>query len=422
MDYVNEKKISNGRWKHIIPPCILVYIVAFMDRTNISFAIAGGMDKSLGMTSTIAGLASGIFFVGYMILQIPGGNYAEKKSAKKFIGISLVAWAVLSITSGFVTSVWQLLILRFLLGVGEGGVWPAVLVIISHWFPNEERGRANGFFMMNFAIASIITGPISGWIISFSSWRWVFIIEGCLALLLILVWYPLISDRPQDAKWISEGEKDWILDSLKQEQLKIDSNIKHSNNKNSIYANPELWKLTLSYFCYQVGIYGFFLWLPTLIKQLTNSGIGIIGVLSVFPYIGTLFGIWIFSVLSDKTMKRKMFTAVPMLGLALALFLSVQFKSNIWISYGFLILCGFFLQGYNSSFWSMPPLIFSTSEAGGARGFINALGNLGGFIGPYFVGWLTVAVNSNVSIYFLTIAIIIGCLINSSIKLDEKII
>ncbi|PRR84031.1 putative tartrate transporter [Clostridium luticellarii] len=422
MNYVNEKKISNGRWKHIIPPCILVYIVAFMDRTNISFAIAGGMDKSLGMTSTIAGLASGIFFVGYMILQIPGGNYAEKKSAKKFISISLIAWAILSVASGFVTSTWQLLILRFLLGVGEGGVWPAVLVIISHWFPNEERGRANGLFMMNFAIASIITGPISGWIISFSSWRWVFIIEGCLALLLILVWYPLISDRPENAEWISEEEKNWILDSLKQEQLKIDNNIKQSDGKSSIYVNPELWKLTLSYFCYQVGIYGFFLWLPTLIKQLTNSGIGIIGILSVFPYIGTLLGIWIFSVLSDKTMKRKMFTALPMLGLALSLFLSVQFKSSIWISYAFLILCGFFLQGYNSSFWSMPPLIFTADEAGGARGFINALGNLGGFIGPYFVGWLTVVINSNVSIYFLTIAIIIGCLINWSIKLDEKVI
>ncbi len=420
MSYINDKKIPNERWKHIIPPCILVYIVAFMDRTNISFAIAGGMDKALGMTSTIAGLASGIFFVGYMILQIPGGNYAEKKSAKKFISISLIAWAVLSVASGFVTSTWQLLVLRFLLGVGEGGVWPAVLVIISHWFPNKERGRANGFFMMNFAIASIITGPISGWIISFSSWRWVFVIEGCLALILILIWYPLISDRPENAKWISEEEKDWIINSLKEEQSRIKSSNNTSNNGNSIYSNLELWKLTSSYFCYQVGIYGFFLWLPTLIKQLTNSGISKIGILSAFPYIGTLFGIWIFSVLSDKTMNRKLFTALPMLGLAISLFLSVQFKSNMWVSYTFLILCGFFLQGYNSSFWSMPPLIFSADEAGGARGFINALGNLGGFVGPYFVGWLTVAVNSNVSIYFLTIAIIIGCLINASIKFDKK--
>lgn len=419
MNYVGKENISNDRWKHIIPPCILVYIVAFMDRTNISFAIAGGMDQALGMTSTIAGLVSGIFFVGYMILQIPGGNYAEKKSAKKFISISLIAWAILSVASGFVTSIWQLLVLRFLLGVGEGGVWPAVLVIISHWFPNEERGRANGLFIMNFAIASIITGPVSGWIISFSSWRWVFIIEGCLAILLILIWYPLISDRPENAKWISEGEKNWITDKLKSEQMEIESNFEDSSSEKSVYKNSELWKLTTSYFCYQVGIYGFFLWLPTLIKQLTNSGIGIIGMLSVFPYIGTLIGIWIFSVLSDKTMNRKMFTALPMVGLAISLVMSVQFKNSIWVSYGFLILCGFFLQGYNSSFWSMPPLIFKSSEAGSARGFINALGNLGGFIGPYFVGWLTVAVNSNVSIYFLAVTIIIGCLINSSIKFNK---
>lgn len=421
MDYIDDKDIPKGRWLRIIPPCILVYIVAFMDRTNIGFAIAGGMDKALGMTSTVAGIAAGIFFVGYMILQIPGGNLAEKRSAKKFITISLLAWGVLSILSGFVTSTWQMLVLRFLLGVGEGGVWPAVLVIISHWFPNEERGRANGFFMMNFAIASIITGPISAWIISFSSWRWVFILEGCLAFLLILIWYPLISDRPETASWISKEEKNWIIDKIKQEQHEIDKKIIISNNKSkSIYSDAQLWKLTISYFCYQVGIYGFFLWLPTLIKELTKSGIGMVGILSMFPYIGTLIGIWIFSNLSDKTMNRKLFTALPMLGLALSLILSVQFKTNIWISYSFLILCGFFLQGYNSSFWSMPPVVFKSEVAGSARGFINALGNLGGFIGPYLVGYLTLAANQNFGIYFLAITIGIGCLINASINLGDK--
>ena len=135
------KKIPSGRWIHIIPPTILVYIVAFMDRTNIGFAIAGGMNKSLGITSTVAGIAAGIFFIGYMFLQVPGGRIAEKGSAKKFITWTIVAWGGLAILSGFVQNITQLLIIRFLLGVAEGGVYPAILTIISHWFPNEERSE-----------------------------------------------------------------------------------------------------------------------------------------------------------------------------------------------------------------------------------------------------------------------------------------
>lgn len=133
------KKIPKRRWTHIIPVCILVYIVAFMDRTNISFAIAGGMSEALNLTASMSGLASGIFFIGYMVLQIPGGNMAEHGSAKKFISFSIIAWSIFAIVEGFVHNSTQLLILRFCLGVAEGGVWPAILVIITHWFPMEER-------------------------------------------------------------------------------------------------------------------------------------------------------------------------------------------------------------------------------------------------------------------------------------------
>ena len=411
------KKIPAARWMHIIPPCVLIYIVAFMDRTNIGFALTGGMNKELGISVAIMGLVSGIFFVGYMVLQIPGGNYAERKSAKKFITVSLVAWGVLSIASGFVTSVWQMLVLRFLLGVAEGGVWPAVLVIISHWFPNEERGRANGFFVMNIAIASIITGPLSGWIISFSSWRYVFILEGCVAFVLIFVWYPLMSDRPEDAKWLSPEERNWIMTKLKAEQKEI--TIENESVKSKIYSNPELWKLTISYFCYQVGIYGFILWLPNILKELTKTSISIVGLLSIFPYVGMLFGIWFFSMLSDKTMNRKLFTILPILLFAISLLLSIQFKTHIWVSYVFLIFCGLFQQGYSSSFWSMPPVIFEANEAGGARGFINALGNLGGFVGPLLVGFLTAYVSSNAGLYFLVIMLVIGCVVNATVKFNN---
>jgi len=313
---MNEKvntnvKIPSKRWVHIIPPIILVYIVAFMDRTNIGFAMAGGMDKELGMTASISGLAAGIFFVGYLFLQVPGGQIAEKKSAKKFIAYTIIAWGALAILSGFVRTTSELLILRFLLGVAEGGVFPAVLTMISHWFPNEERGRATAFVIMNNPIAAIITGPLSGLILSRLSWRYVFIIEGVVSLLLILVWLPLISDRPEDAKWISKEEKDYITKKLHEEQGILKATETKKVALKEILLNKTMWKLIMIFFFYQTGVYGFSLWLPTILKDLTKTGMTQVGLLSTLPYIGTIIGLYVFGNLSDKSMKRKKYVVIP---------------------------------------------------------------------------------------------------------------
>jgi sugar phosphate permease len=413
-----SKNIPNGRWLHIIPPTILVYIVAFMDRTNISFAMAGGMDKALGMTATTSGLAAGIFFVGYLFLQVPGGRIAERGSAKKFIAYTILAWGALAVLSGLVQNTTQLLIIRFLLGVAEGGVWPAVLTIISHWFPNEERGRANAYFLMNIPIASIITGPLSGWIITAYSWRAVFIVEGIIALALMFIWLPLISDRPEDAKWISEEEKEYINRKIREEQEAISGKEIRKVSIGELLSNPRVWKLILLYFFYQVGIYGFSLWLPTLLKSLTHTGMGGVGMLSTVPYIGAIAGLYIFAKLSDKTMNRRLYTALPMLGFAICLVLSVQTKNSIWVSFAFLSGCGIFLQSASSIFWTIPPILFSADMAAGARGVINALGNLGGFIGPYMVGWLTYKYSSSVGIYSLVVFLALGFLLTMSLPAE----
>jgi MFS family permease len=158
--------VGRRRWTRLIPVAIIVYIISFMDRTNIGFAL-DGMHKDLGIDAAQQGLAAGIFFIGYLVLQIPGGHLAEHWSAKKFVGIMLFVWGVVAVATGFVQNFWELLIARFLLGVAEAGIWPAILVLISHWFPAAERARAYAFWMMNIAISSIITAPLSGWIISF---------------------------------------------------------------------------------------------------------------------------------------------------------------------------------------------------------------------------------------------------------------
>ncbi|CAB1261869.1 MFS transporter [Clostridium sp. MT-14] len=403
------KKIPKRRWTHIIPVCILVYIVAFMDRTNISFAIAGGMSEALNLTASMSGLASGIFFIGYMVLQIPGGNMAEHGSAKKFISFSIIAWSIFAIVEGFVHNSTQLLILRFCLGVAEGGVWPAILVIITHWFPMEERGRANAFFIMNLAVANMITGPISSWLIVLSSWRLLFIGEGILALLLMLCWLPLITDRPENAKWLSKEEKDYIDSKLAEEKAAMDKNVAAKLTFGQALRNINMVKLSIVYFCYQIGVYGFTLWLPTLLKSISKTGITGIGFLSMFPFVAGMVGLWVFGNISDKTHNSKMSTAIPMLLFGVCLICSVQFGKYVWVSYAFMIGCGAFYEAGNGPFWTMPPMLFSADVAGGCRGVINAIGNLGGFVGPYVVGALMTRYNNAVAgMWTLGVFLIIG--------------
>jgi MFS family permease len=411
-----DRPIPQARWWRIIPPAMLVYIFSFMDRTSTGFAIAGGMSKDLSLSASTAGLVAGIFFIGYVILQAPGGHWAERYSAKKFIGFSILVWGGLTILCGFTQNALQLLIVRFLVGVAEGGVWPAMLVILSHWFPNEERGRANAFFIMNIAVASIITGPLSGWIISNFGWRWVFIGEGLLSLALILVWFPLISDSPEKAKWISPEERDYLTSSLAAEQARMKAVATVPVSYRAVLRDLNLWKLTLLYFFYQIGIYGFAMWLPTLLQNLTAKGMTAVGLLSIFPYIAMIFGLYVFGRLSDRSGNRRRYTALPILGFALCFLLSTLLNNSVSLSFGFFVACGLFMQSASSIFWTIPPMLFPSEVAGGVRGIINALGNLGGFVGPFAVGWLRTAFNTfDIGVYFLVGMLTIGFLIALSL-------
>jgi MFS family permease len=381
-----DHAIPEKRWIRIIPPVMIVYIFAFMDRMNFGFAMAGGMNESLKITASTAGLAAGVFFVGYLVLQMPGGHIAEQGWGKKFVALSILCWGGLSMLTGFVTDAWQLMGLRFLLGVAEGGVWPAILVIIAKSFPAEERARANALFIMNINIAILVTNPISGWIIQNYGWRNVFIIEGIVSVLLILIWWPLIDERPRDAKWISAEERDYIVSRIAAEEKAV-----HSSGVTSykaLFADANLWKLTAFYFFFQVGDIGFMMWLPTITKNLVQQGMAMVGLLSAVPFPAAMAGLYIIAVFSDRSMKRKLFLAIPAIVFAAALVASVQTRDLAIVAYIFLVICGLFHNAYNGVFWGLPPRLFATEVCGGARGLISGIGNLGGFLGPFLVGWV----------------------------------
>lgn len=407
-----EKKIPGTRWWRVVAPILIACIISFMDRVNISFALPGGMEADLGITSQMAGLTSGIFFIGYLFLQIPGGRAAVNGSGKRFIAWSLVAWAIVSVATGFVTNHYQVLVLRFVLGVAEGGMLPVVLTMISNWFPDREIGRANAFVMMFAPIGGMVTAPISGAIIQSLDWRWLFIIEGLLSIVVLAVWWWLISDRPQDARWLPAAEREYLLAEFERDRQARSLKQPVSNAPlRDVFRNSSLMKLVALNFFYQTGDYGYTLWLPTILKNLTGANMAGVGLLAIVPFVATIIGIYVISMLSDKTGKRRLWVMISLLCFAAALLASVVLRHNIIAAYIALVVCGFFLKAATSPFWSIPGRIASPEVAGGARGVINGLGNLGGFCGPWLVGMMIYLYGQNMAVCALAGSLVIAALI-----------
>ena len=403
------EKIPGTRWLRIIAPVLIACIISFMDRVNISFALPGGMESDLGITSQMAGVASGIFFIGYLFLQMPGGRIAVHGSGKRFIAWSLLAWAIVSIATGFVTHEYQLLALRFILGVSEGGMLPVVLTMVSNWFPEKEIGRANAFVMMFAPLGGMLTAPVSGAIISALDWRWLFIIEGLLSFVVLTIWWLMISDRPEEARWLPEREREYLITALTAEREARRSEAPVSNAPvREVFRNSGLMKLVLLNFFYQTGDYGYTLWLPTILKNLTGANMASVGVLAILPFIATLAGIYIISLFSDRSGKRRLWVRFSLYGFAAALLASVVLRDHVVAAYIALVVCGFFLKAATSPFWSIPGRIAMPEVAGSARGVINGLGNLGGFCGPYLVGVMIYFYGQNVAVCALAGSLIIA--------------
>lgn len=364
---------------------MIVYIVSFMDRTNISYAFAG-IGHDFHVTKAQQGLAAGIFFIGYVLLQIPGGWLAEHWSARKFVAIMIVFWGLMALACGLVHNFTQLIVVRFFLGVAEGGIWPAILVLISHWFPVSERARAYGFWMANLAISSIITQPLSGWIISISDWRTLFLVEGVLPFVIALpLWLIFIRDRPRDAEWCTVAERDFIEQSIARDR----ANEPQQASFFDMLSNGTIWKLVGVYFLIQIGFYGLNMWLPTLIKTLTKQGFGTVGLIAALPYLTAIVCLYGNGWLADRN-RRYAFhiflaTALAAVSLALSVFVA---PASIALSIAFICLAIGGALAYDGPFWAAASRVLPVAVAGSAMGLINALGNLGGYVGPYLGGYL----------------------------------
>lgn len=377
--------IPNKRWLRLIPIAMVIYIISFMDRTNFGYAIAG-LGSDLGLDKATLGLITGIFFVGYVFLQIPGGVIASRGSAKRFIGIMILIWGLFAILEGLVQNVTQLIVVRFLLGVAEGGVWPAMLVLLSRWFPVNERARAYGFWMINLAVSSIITQPISGAIVQSTSWRGLFILEGLLPFVIAApLWWLFVADTPAQARWVSPAEREYIESSLEEDA-------RHEPPPMTIaqaLSNRRIWGLVLVYFLIQVGFYGLNTWIPTLFKSLTGLGFAAVGMIAMVPYLVAIAGLSLNGIWADRTKRYALHVFGAMVVAALGLMISVGVGPGaIALSVAAVSLAMGGALAYDGPFWAATSRAIPAAVAGGSMGLVNALGNLGGFLGPYLGGYL----------------------------------
>lgn len=374
------------RWQHIIPVAFIMYTIAFVDRTNISLALPN-ISHDLNMNPAQAGSAAGIFFWGYLLLQIPGGYLAEHWSAKRFISILLVCWGLAAMLCGLVRTWEQFWFMRLLLGVAEGGVWPATLVLLAHWFPRAERARANAYWMLCLPTAVVISSPVSGWILGRWGWRVMLISEGVIPFVWLVIWLLFIEDLPHQAKWISAEERDFLATTLEKESAELE--LAKPEPFLKLLLRPQVLLLVLIYFLLNSGNYGYLFWLPSALhseKRLSDLAVGI---LFAIPFIVTGIGMVLVSRHSDSHHERKGHVAKALAWGGVFMLATVLLSPHSFVlSFLTITVVGAGSFGALGPFWAIPSETLPRSVSGSAMGLINALGNLGGWFGPVIVGYL----------------------------------
>ena len=298
-----EKTLARKRWLRLIPIAFITYSLAYLDRANFGFAAAGGMAEDLDITAAMSSLLGSLFFLGYFFFQIPGALYAANKSAKRLIFWSLILWGVLAMATGLVSNVYGLIVIRFMLGVVESAVMPSMLIFLSRWFTRAERSRANTFLILGNPATILWMSILSGYLVGSVGWRWMFIVEGFPAILWALLWWRLVVDRPKDARWLTGTEKVDLQAQLDLEQ----QSIKPVKNYAEAFRSRIVVLLCLQYALWSIGVYGFVMWLPSIINAAPDSNIVTTGWLASVPYILAITGMLTASYFSDKTLNRKLF-------------------------------------------------------------------------------------------------------------------
>jgi MFS transporter, ACS family, tartrate transporter len=378
--------------RRLIPFMFVLYIVAFLDRVNVGFA-ALQMNEDLGFSEAVYGLGAGIFFIGYFLFEVPSNLILERVGARVWIARIMITWGIISMAMFFVQGPMSFYVLRFLLGVAEAGFFPGMILYLTYWFPARERARAVAFFMTAVPIAGVIGSPLSGTLLTLdgltglAGWQILFLVEGLPAVILGFVVLFYLPNGPNEARWLEPEERGWLREALERE-----NRIKADHGRYTVrqaLTNGKVWLLCAIYFGVVTSLYGVSLWLPLIIEDFSGLGDFAVGLLGAIPYVTAAVGMVVFARRSDATGERRWHVAVAAFIGTVGLVLTGLVDAVPALEMAALALAALGIYGTLGTFWALPTAFLSGTAAAAGIALINSFGNLGGFVGPFVVGYLT---------------------------------
>lgn len=375
-------------WR-IIPFLFLAFIVAYIDRVNVSFAKLQ-MLSDLSLSETVYGAGAGVFFLGYFLFEVPSNLILHRVGARMWIARIMVTWSIISCLTMFTQGPVSFYVLRFALGVAEAGFFPGIVLYLSTWFPSSKRSQIIALFMVAIPVSGAIGGPVSGWIMQqfgglhdFAGWQWLFLIEGVASLLVGIAAFFVLQDRIETVKWLSADEK-----RLLAQDLAADDRTRAHHSVRQVFGSGKVWLLGLLYFCIAMGNYGLVFWLPTMIRAAGVANLGNIGLLSAVPSLVSAVAMILVARHADRHDERRVHVAVCCLLGAGGMLASVLLAAHLWWSIAALIVAAIGINSIAPVFWGIPTAMMGGAGAAAAIALINSTGNLAGFVSPYVIGFL----------------------------------
>ncbi len=397
-------------WR-LLPFLMLCYAVAYLDRVNIGFARLQMLDD-LAFSETTYGLGAGMFFIGYVLFEVPSNVILHRVGARIWIGRIMISWGLVSAAFMFVTSPTMFYALRFLLGIAEAGFYPGIILYLTYWFPSYRRARVVALFMTAIPVSGILGGPLSGWIMDtfagrhgLAGWQWLFVIEAMPAIVLgiVTIWY--LDDGIRSARWLNADEKRLLEDRLREDSV----GVVQDRSVWSILRERRIWHLSAIYFCAAMGQYGLTFWLPALMQAAGVKGALEIGLLTAIPYSAAVVAMILFGRSADRRRERRWHAATPFLIGAVGLSLTVQAGAHTALAVVCLSIAAIGILSAAPLFWGLPTAFLGGAAAAAGIATINSIGNLGGFVSPYVVGWLRDATSSSATgMYVIVVVLLLG--------------
>jgi MFS transporter, ACS family, tartrate transporter len=392
LSLADQSRVLKRITLRLIPLLFCCYIIAYIDRINVGFAklqLQGVLGVDPAIFGRVYGLGAGLFFVGYFIFEVPSNLILHRVGARIWIARIMIIWGLVSMAFVFMQGVTSFYVLRFLLGAAEAGFFPGVILYITYWYPPAERARMIALFATGAVVAGVIGSPVSGALLGMNGigglagWQWLFLLEGFPAVLLGFVVLFVLPNGPQDARWLSARERNWLVDRLA--HAVPESSSSQSHRLRDCFTNPVVWLLCLIYFLRSVGTYGYEMWLPSIVKGVTGKTDSMVGVINALPYLAAGIAMYLVGRSSDRTGERRGHMSAGAIGATIG-FVIAATAQNAVIAIAGLTLAFAGSKASLPPFWALSTQFLKGTAAAGGIALINSVGNLGGFFGPTLVG------------------------------------